>query len=71
LNDEISGGLSGQVIGAAIEVHRNLGPGLLESIYQEALATELGLRQIRVARELAVPVEYKGARLKQCLRLDL
>lgn len=63
--------LSGKVIGAAIEVHRNLGPGLLESVYQEALAAELALQGISVERESIVPVRYKGIVLKQGLRLDL
>lgn len=71
MNGEISSELSGQVIGAAIEVHRNLGPGLLESIYQEALAAELALRQCAVSREVLVPLHYKGAVLKNGLRLDL
>src|SRR5262245_57365186 len=48
------------VIGAAIEVHRYLGPGYLESIYEEALAIELELRGLHVRRQLIMPVEYKG-----------
>ena len=71
MKSEVARDLSGQVIGAAIEVHRNLGPGLLESIYQEALAAELVLRQCAVFREVLVPVQYKGAALKNGLRLDL
>ena len=63
--------LSGEIIGAAIEVHRVLGPGLLESLYEEALVVELGLRNIRVARQVEVPVDYKGHRLQNLLRLDL
>jgi len=51
--------LSGEIIGAAIEVHRVLGPGLLESLYEEALVVELGLRNIKVARQVEVPVDYK------------
>ena len=51
--------LSGQIIGAAIEVHRILGPGLLESIYQEALTMELGGRGLQVKRHAEVPVRYK------------
>ena len=58
-------------IGAAIEVHRELGPGLLESIYEEALCLELGLRNIQYARQKSVPVYYKGHLLSAPLRLDL
>ena len=63
--------LSGQIIGAAIEVHRILGPGLLESIYQEALAMELGIRGVRVQRHMEVPVRYKDKLLSAPLRLDM
>jgi GxxExxY protein len=63
--------LSGEIIGAAIEVHRILGPGLLESLYEEALVLELELRKIEVSRQVEVPVEYKGYRLANLLRLDL
>ena len=63
--------LTEQVIGAAIEVHRGLGPGLLESAYQECLCHELHLRNIRFARQVPVPVNYKGIRLDCGYRLDL
>ena len=64
--------ISGIVVDAAIEVHRTLGgPGLLESVYEEALAFELELRGLRVGRQLEVPLVYKGRRLKTRLRLDL
>ena len=63
--------LSGKIIGAAIEVHRVLGPGLLESLYEEALVVECGLQGITVSRQLEVPVDYKGLRLQNLLRLDL
>jgi GxxExxY protein len=59
------------VIGAAIEVHRQLGPGLLESAYVECLSRELTLRGINYERERALPVEYKGVRLECGYRVDL
>ncbi len=62
--------LTEQIIGAAIEVHRVLGPGLLESIYEEALTVELGLRGIDFERQVEVDVVYKGHVIKG-QRLDL
>ena len=59
------------IIGAAIEVHRALGPGLLESIYEECLAEELGLRKLSYERQHAVPLVYKGRCLGADLRVDL
>ncbi|NTU62833.1 MAG: GxxExxY protein [Chloroflexi bacterium] len=58
------------IIGAAIEVHKHLGPGLLESIYQTCLAHEMSLRGLRFAKEKPLPVEYKGIRLESGYRLD-
>ncbi len=63
--------LSGEVIGAAIEVHRLLGPGLLESAYELALERELALRGFSVERQKPVPLEYKGMPLGDGFRLDL
>lgn len=60
-----------QVIGAAIEVHRALGPGLLESAYEECLCHELHLRGISFKRQIALPVAYKGISLDCGYRLDL
>ena len=62
--------LTEKIIGAAIEVHRHLGPGLLESIYEEALCLELRLRGIAVQRQVEVDVFYKGHVIKG-QRLDL
>ena len=59
------------VIGAAIEVHRDLGPGLLESAYQRAMPHELSLRNLEVASELRLAVVYKGIDLGDCYRIDL
>lgn len=58
------------IIGGAIEVHRALGPGLLESAYQECLARELTLRHIPFEREKPLLLEYKGTRLECGYRLD-
>ncbi|MCP4688510.1 MAG: GxxExxY protein [Desulfobacterales bacterium] len=62
--------LTKQIIGAAIEVHRILGPGLLESIYEEALCVEFGLRGIDFERQVEVDVVYKKHVIKG-QRLDL
>ena len=64
--------ISKVVVEAAIEVHRTLGgPGLLESVYEEALAYELELRGLTVERQRVEPVVYKGKRLATQLRVDL
>ena len=59
-----------KVIGAAMEIHSTLGPGLLESAYSECLSRELSLRGLSFERERALPVEYKGVRLECGYRLD-
>ena len=63
--------LSNQVIGCAIEVHRVLGPGLLESTYQQCLARELHLNNINFKLVCPLPVEYKGIRLDCGYRVDM
>ena len=63
--------LTKAIIGAAIEVHRALGPGLLESIYEEALCHELSLRGIAFVRQIPVQIAYKGVKLSSDLRADL
>ena len=59
------------VIGAAIEVHKHLGPGLLESAYEECLCHELRLRGVPFERQRPLPIEYKGVKLDCGYRLDL
>jgi len=59
------------IIGAAIEVHRAIGPGLLESAYEQCLCHELHLRCIPFERQVPLPVEYKGVKLDCGYRLDL
>ncbi len=63
--------LSGQIIGAAIEIHKSLGPGLLESAYEECLCHELQLRKIVYERQKPLPVVYKGVNLDCGYRLDV
>jgi GxxExxY protein len=63
--------LSREVIGAGIEVHRILGPGLLESIYEKCLRYELELRGLRVLQQSEVRIEYKGFEFVEQLRFDL
>jgi len=63
--------LSHEIIGAAIEVHRLLGPGLLESAYEECIARELAIRNVPFKRQVALPVQYKGIDLDCAYRLDL
>src|SRR5205085_481070 len=63
--------LSHLIIGAAIEVHRHLGPGLLESAYQKCLEHEMKLRAIPFEPEVKLPVVYKGLALDCAYRMDL
>jgi GxxExxY protein len=63
--------LTGEIIGSAIEVHRALGPGLLEAAYRLCLARELQLRQIPVKMRWPLPLEYKGIRLGKVYQPDL
>jgi GxxExxY protein len=63
--------LTEQVIGAAIEVHRELGPGLMESAYEECICHELHLRNLKFERQVALPVRYKGVSLDCGYRIDL
>ena len=63
--------LSGEIIGAAIEVHRDKGPGLLESIYERCLMRELELRKISAVNQKLVRIEYKGMTFDEPLRFDV
>ena len=63
--------ISGKIIGAAIEVHKNLGPGLLESAYEQCLCYELNLQGLSFERQQPLPVVYKGKRLDCGYRLDM
>lgn len=59
------------IIGCAIEVHKYLGPGLMESVYEKCFVRELSLQDLNYFRQLLVPVEYKGMQLEGELRLDV
>ncbi len=63
--------LSNTIIGAAIEVHRELGPGLLESVYQECLRVELESMGLKVKTELDLPLMYKGKKTEKVFRIDM
>jgi len=63
--------LTSKIIGAAVEVHRSLGPGLLESAYEHCLAHELALRGIPFERQVMLPVLYKGVNVDCGFRIDL
>jgi GxxExxY protein len=63
--------LTSAIIGAAIEVHKALGPGLLESAYEKSLAHELSLSGLIVKRQVQLPIEYKGLYIDQGYRLDI
>ena len=63
--------LTGIILDCSIEVHRNLGPGLLESVYEVCLCKELSLRGIRFLRQVQLPVNYKGEKLEAEYRIDV
>jgi GxxExxY protein len=70
MNDDVRDPLTQRVIGAAIEVHRELGPGLLESIYQRAMAVELKLQGLEFVARMPLPVVYKGVSLGDDMYMD-
>ena len=63
--------LTFEIIGAAIEVHKEMGPGLLEQVYEECMVYELELRGIKSTRQQRVPIKYKGKVLEADLRFDI
>ncbi len=72
MDDEIQDDpLTESVIGAAIEVHRQLGPGVLESAYEECLAIELTQRGFTVERQVILPLTYKGHVIEEAYRIDM
>ena len=64
-NQYVVSGLTGDIIGKAMEVHRRLGPGFLESVYEEALVIELGLKKIKFERQKELPVYYREKVIKK------
>jgi GxxExxY protein len=68
---EHSNKISNVVIGAAIEVHKILGPGLLESAYEECLCREFEIKKVQFKRQVPLPVEYKGVKLDCSYRMDI
>ena len=69
--EEESGSLTGKIIGAAIDIHRALGPGLLESAYEACLIYELRLRKLKVESQKSMPIFYKAVMLDCGYRVDL
>ena len=67
----MSNELTGEIIGAAIEVHRHIGPGLLEAIYEECMVSELQRKGLKVSSQHSLPLTYKGKQLNSVYRLDL
>lgn len=71
MNKEDRNRLSGIVLDASIEVHKHLGPGLLESVYEACLCKELDLRNINYKRQISLPVNYKGFEINLDYRIDI
>ncbi len=71
LTQKIVNDIAYKVVGCAMEVHNQLGAGLLESVYQSCMVEELKLQGLKVKTEVSVPIYYKGVLLKETLRLDL
>jgi GxxExxY protein len=71
LTMSVENALTDRIIGAAIEVHRHLGPGLLESAYEECLCHELNLSGLHFQRQVHLPVNYKGLKLDCAYKMDL
>ena len=71
MNEKQYNKLTNAIIGAAIEVHRNIGPGLLESVYEECLMSELKERRINAKSQVKLPLEYKGKKLNKYFFIDI
>jgi GxxExxY protein len=71
MNKKLVDKLSYDVLGAAIEVHKTIGPGMIESVYHDCMKHELSLRNIGFQTELVVPIDFKGMKLAADLKCDL
>jgi GxxExxY protein len=71
VDTDLSNRITEQVIGAAIEVHRHTGPGLLESVYEECLCYELSQLRLSFQRQVPLPVSYKGVKLDCGYKMDV
>ncbi len=71
MNEKQYNNLTKAIIGAAIEVHRQMGPGLLESVYEECLLFELAERGLKAERQVKLPLKYKGIELDKCFYIDI
>ncbi|MFA5419683.1 MAG: GxxExxY protein [Bacteroidales bacterium] len=71
MNKKMLNALSGEILDASIEIHRELGPGLLESVYEYCLFEELSLRRINVESQVMLPLYYKGKLLPKEFRIDI
>ena len=71
MNKERINNLSGVILDSSIQVHRELGPGLLESVYEVCLCKELDIRNINYKRQVALPVKYKGELLNADYKIDV
>lgn len=69
--DQETENITSEVVDAIFAIHKELGPGLLESVYEECLATELTSRRLQFARQTAVPVNFRGRRIDMAFRADL
>ncbi len=71
MTESVRDKITGEILDACIEVHKNLGPGLLESTYEICLLKEFELRRIKAINQIKLPIEYKGFTLDQDYRIDL
>jgi GxxExxY protein len=71
MEESLKNTITGEILDSCIEVHKNLGPGLLESTYEICLLKEFEIRGIKVVNQLKLPIEYKGFTLNQDYRIDI
>lgn len=71
MNEQEINIISGKILDSAIEVHRNLGPGLLESVYETCLCKEFDMRTISYQRQVVIPIKYKGEFVNTHLKIDV